>query len=218
MKTCTVILLLAVVALPCNAWWFSDPRVEPHEDVSDECLRLAEWGRCEFYECLERRFPCGHRGYAVHVGLHFCRTIINMMDEFTTEGYQWMNRTSVCLTKSLLPVYESYATRCDDLRDDGADGIVECNARTDPDGQDFCSFVQDNAEAYQNIFGLEEIQRMIRLRKPLVIARLLIDGASCGAEPLQDRLYAVSGMFNDLIGSLQDHFEGLTDRWNNLWN
>ena len=77
-----------------------------------------------------------------------------------------MNRTSVCLTNSLLPVYESYATRCNDIRDDGADGILACNSRVDPDGQDFCSFVQDNSEEYLDIFGMEEIQRMMRLRKP----------------------------------------------------
>lgn len=54
-------------------------------EVTDECLRLAAWGRCEFYECLERRFPCGHRGYAVHIGQHFCRKVDTIMDEFTTE-------------------------------------------------------------------------------------------------------------------------------------
>lgn len=83
-----------------------------------------------------------------------------------------MNRTSVCLTSSLLPVYQSYATRCGDIRDEGADSIVTCNSRVDPDGQDFCSFVQDNSEAYQDIFGIEELRRIIRLRRPGFVFQL----------------------------------------------
>lgn len=219
MKVFAILFLLAVVALPCSAWWFgNDPRVEPHEDVSDECLRLAAWGRCEFYECLERRFPCGHRGYAIHVGLHFCRKIINMMDDFTPDGQRWMNRTSICLTNSLLPVYQSYVSRCDDISDVGADGIIACNSRTDQDGQDFCSFVHDNSEEYLDIFGMEEIRRMLRLRKPGLLGRMLVDGANCGAYSLRDRFLSVTGVVNDMLGTMQEHWEDLTDRWTNFWN
>jgi hypothetical protein len=82
------------------------------------------------------------------------------------QGQRWMNRTSICLTNSLLPVYQSYVSRCEDISDVGADGIIACNSRTDQDGQDFCSFVHDNSEEYLDIFGMEEIRRMLRLRKP----------------------------------------------------
>ena len=52
-------------------------------DVTAECLRQASWGRCEFYECLERRFPCGSEGYTTQIGLHFCHKITHMFDTFT---------------------------------------------------------------------------------------------------------------------------------------
>ena len=51
-------------------------------DVTAECLRQADWGRCEFYECLERRFPCGSDGYINRVALHFCHKVATIFDSF----------------------------------------------------------------------------------------------------------------------------------------
>ena len=51
-------------------------------DVTTECIRQANWGRCEFYECLERRFPCGSDGYINRVALHFCHKVASIFDSF----------------------------------------------------------------------------------------------------------------------------------------
>lgn len=50
------------------------------------------------------------------------------------------------------------------------------------------------------------------------MARLFVDGAQCGADMLQDRVYALTGAFNDMVGSLLEHVDGIRERWNDLWN
>ena len=41
-------------------------------EVTDTCLQLARVGSCDFFTCLEERFPCGHDGYAIRIAKHFC--------------------------------------------------------------------------------------------------------------------------------------------------
>ena len=58
-------------------------------ETTEECLRLAGWGQCAFYDCLERRFPCGEDGYTQRLSKHFCGKIDRAFNNFDTfvSGY-----------------------------------------------------------------------------------------------------------------------------------
>lgn len=214
-SVCSLVVLVAL-AQAVRGWWFSsENNVTAEEDVSELCLRQANWGRCEFYECLERRFPCREEGYATYIGLHFCNKIVDMFDDFTERGRQWMNGTSRCLAANLLAIYNSDVTTCSAIKDAGAVGLTSCNARVESDGSDFCGFVRENKDAYQAVFGTSDIGRMVSMRKPGVLIILFIDGASCGANELINRLSSVFGPVGDLVDSVGQTWRRMVDWWNN---
>lgn len=75
------------------------------------------------------------------------------------------NKTVACQTSMLLPVYESYTSRCGDITDQGVSSMLFCSRR-EYNGVDFCSFIRNNVDAHNEMFGMEEISRIIGLRKP----------------------------------------------------
>ena len=77
-----------------------------------------------------------------------------------------MNGTSRCLTNRLLPIYNSDVTTCSAIQDAGANGLTSCNARVEPDGSDFCGFVRDNKEQYEEVFSTSDMGRMIGMNEP----------------------------------------------------
>ena len=50
--------------------------------MTEECLQLASWGQCAFYDCLDRRFGCGENGYTNRISKHFCSKIDDNYDSF----------------------------------------------------------------------------------------------------------------------------------------
>jgi len=213
-----VLLLVAIQLSGTTAWFFGESAIQPHEDVKAECLNPPADNPCLLYECLNRRFPCGSDGYALNVGLHFCSKKNQNLHTFTPEGRVWLNETNYCIRNALKPVYETYQMRCSDIRNAGAAAMVDCVDHTSQSGLDFCSFVQSNAEQYAALITLDDVSRLISLRNPTVAVRLIVDGANCGGQILQDRLGDVAGGFNDMVGSLLSSFQGLSTRWNRLWD
>ena len=51
-------------------------------DITEECVRIAGWGHCAFYDCVERRFPCGEDGYTKRISKHFCSKIDTAYNNF----------------------------------------------------------------------------------------------------------------------------------------
>lgn len=76
-----------------------------------------------------------------------------------------MNGSKTCITETLLPVYEAYTARCDDIRDMGADALRTCSYN-DYSGLSSCDFIRSNMDVYNDMLGTTEIGKLISLRSP----------------------------------------------------
>jgi len=208
MKLLIVLVIVSLVSNGIDGWMFGENRIDPHQEISQECLNHAAWGTCRFYECLEERFPCGHRGYAYRVGLHFCRKITSKYDQLNESGLRWINGTARCLTEKLSPLYSSPFLRCGDIRDTGASAMVECNERVETDGSDFCWFVRENAEFYREVFGGSELGRIISLG-PRVVAKVITEAITCGASTIRDRTSMFTSSVSEFFRNLVDEIDEL---------
>ncbi|KAH3842466.1 uncharacterized protein LOC127876474 [Dreissena polymorpha] len=165
------------------------------------CLQQARWGRCEFYDCLERRFPCGARGYTRKISKHFCSKIDANYDSFDEFGKQWLNQTSICLVGHMQPIYESYSTSCLDIKIAGINAILDCN-EGEVDGKDFCDFLDTNGDAYTSLMGMEEARLLIGLRDTRVFSSIISGAISCGVESLRETAssFSTSAFANSVNG------------------
>ncbi|XP_060554210.1 uncharacterized protein LOC132715236 [Ruditapes philippinarum] len=91
MKVFVVLVVFSVLfqASAGSIWgWLTDDAeaaesaLTPEEDITEECLQLASWGQCSFYDCLERRFGCGDEGYTNRISKHFCTKIDDNYETF----------------------------------------------------------------------------------------------------------------------------------------
>ncbi|XP_052793135.1 uncharacterized protein LOC128227037 [Mya arenaria] len=208
-----IVLMLCLVA-GVHSWsfWRGSPRVEPHEDVDQACRQAAAQGNCEFYRCLERRFPCGHDGYATKIGLHFCARADELHSQFTPQGKLFMNGSKTCVTSTLLPVYESYSARCDDIEDAGADAMRTCSYN-EYAGMSSCTFIRSNMDVYNQMLGTDEVSRLMGLGNARLLFRIFVDGARCGATVASERFTSLGG---SIMGSVGDLADGVSNWWRNL--
>ncbi|WAR00291.1 hypothetical protein MAR_024663 [Mya arenaria] len=214
------VLMLCLVA-GVHSWslWGDSSRIEPHEDVSQECRQAAAHGDCEFYRCLERRFPCGHDGYALNIGLHFCTRADELHSQFTAQGKLFMNGSKTCVTSTLLPVYESYSARCGDIEEDGANAMRSCSYN-EYGGMSSCTFIRSNMDVYNQMLGVDEVSRLMGLGNARLLARIFVDGARCGATVASERFLLLGGTINNFLGSVWesagDFADGVSSWWGNL--
>ncbi|KAL4229658.1 hypothetical protein ACF0H5_010046 [Mactra antiquata] len=213
-----IVFLIATQVVGCAAFWWSEPMIQPREDVSAECLNPPSDNPCLFYQCLERRFPCGANEYALKVGHHFCIKKNQHLPFFTPNGTKWLNETNICIRESLIPTYQLDETSCANIRTVGQNVMLDCiNHRSDT-GMDFCRFVGSNAAQYAELITIDDVSRLTSLGNPRIAARMIVNGAYCGGELLRNRLADLAGGFNDAVGSLLHIYQGLSSRWTNFWN
>lgn len=207
MKIIAAVLLSILVTRSSGApWsnWFSDDEESllPVEEITEECLRLAGWGRCAFYDCLERRFPCGEDGYTQRLSKHFCGKIDSAFNNFDTFGRRWLNQTSICLVGDMVPLYRRDSLKCSDIQDAGIESIVGCNDAT-VDGKTFCDFTSTNGDAYNALMGSDEMMRLISLRDHRVFTSMITQAMHCGVQSLSSGISSVAqsiGNFGQRIG------------------
>ncbi|KAK3577213.1 hypothetical protein CHS0354_030483 [Potamilus streckersoni] len=154
-------------------------------DVSQECIHHAKRGGCEFYDCLERRFPCGEKSYSVKFGKHFCSKITRHIDLFTPAGQRYMNVTNACLTSYYSDLYHNSSATCEQIKEVGVNGIVNCRDIQTAEYPTFCQFVADNTRVYWIIFDTMDLIKMITLNEPRVWRLLIEQGFECGTARLQ---------------------------------
>eukprot|EP00058_Branchiostoma_floridae_P013149 XP_002598637.1 hypothetical protein BRAFLDRAFT_67034 [Branchiostoma floridae] len=87
-------------------------RDDPKEAIQSECEAKALQGDCDFYNCLERRHPCGLKGFASREGRPFCEELKRKKGLFTAQGQAWVTDFTKCLTRSLLPKYREESISC----------------------------------------------------------------------------------------------------------
>lgn len=81
--------------------------------VNETCLKLARTDKvgCEFFKCLEDRFPCGPQYWTMRWGIKYCKKYNDpsIVKTFTVEGQELLNYTYSCITKNLEKTYKSKA-------------------------------------------------------------------------------------------------------------
>lgn len=206
MKILAAILMSVLVArgsgAPWSSWFEEEEVIQAQEDITEECLRLAGWGQCAFYDCLERRFPCGDGGYTERLSKHFCSKIDSALNTFDTFGRLWLNRTSICLVGDMVPLYNSNSLKCSDIQNAGIESIVNCNGAT-VDGKTFCEFTSTNGDAYDALMGSDEMGRLMSLRDIRVVTSMIGQAMDCGVQSLSARMSSVVqsiGDFGSRIG------------------
>ena len=59
-------------------------------------------GGCEFYDCMEKAWPCGKDGYVLDYGKFYCNAFTNATRRFSVpEGQAWVTATRLCLQETL---------------------------------------------------------------------------------------------------------------------
>ncbi|UJR19753.1 hypothetical protein I4U23_022886 [Adineta vaga] len=82
---------------------------------------------CDFYlSCMERKVPCGSNGYAYNYGNLYCTKFVQNINDFSTEGQNWIYNTMNCLQKSLVSPLQNCVKDCDVLRNSAYDSHPSC--------------------------------------------------------------------------------------------
>lgn len=148
----------------------------------DYCLKvLPLQDECEWYlECLERLFGCGAGGYPVEYGYKYC-TKFNSAP-FTPAGKTWVNKTTVCLKQSLLPLVEAklrgHRISCRELKKLAFDEHPKCYV-----SEGFCSLLlgrnvrQDvqTARVFLSIMQLRDFEGYIGFKQILVVLKACLE-------------------------------------------
>eukprot|EP00058_Branchiostoma_floridae_P013150 XP_002598638.1 hypothetical protein BRAFLDRAFT_118365 [Branchiostoma floridae] len=101
-------------------------RDDPKEAIQSECEAKALQGDCDFYNCLERRHPCGLKGFASQEGRPLCERLKIKKGLFNAQGQAWVNDFTKCLTRSLLPKYRDESISCRHINNYGYQAQDSC--------------------------------------------------------------------------------------------
>ena len=80
------------------------PQPERKEKTSsqrapEDCGDLI--GSCDFYQCRERRHPCGEEGYYKGYGYKYCKRFSRLEPHLTVPGRDWVRKTLRCLQEHI---------------------------------------------------------------------------------------------------------------------
>lgn len=148
----TVLYVLVLVSFtPVSAWFFipSDNIIARAngKPVDEGCEALGQAGACRFYRCFEDRLSCGPKGYMLRYGVPYCQAFERTLPAFTPQAQVFINKTSQCLMKTLLPYYSKDQVDCHRLSHVAFDSVSTCYI-----ANGFCDVVQSNALTFIDVY------------------------------------------------------------------
>ncbi|XP_078701238.1 uncharacterized protein LOC144927581 [Branchiostoma floridae x Branchiostoma belcheri] len=117
----------------------------PKEGTSPACETKALEGDCSFYDCFEKRFPCGRTQFVRREGQSLCEQLVKKAPVFNTKGQDWVTAYTKCMTRSMLALYNEESLSCRRIRNYGFRSQFNCLIDTD-----ICDLVENR----QNVFAL----------------------------------------------------------------
>lgn len=164
-------LLLFIVSLPAIS--NSDLR---------SCFELTDRG-CDFYEqCLERKFNCGEKGYAISFGKRYCESLMAINSphsptegKLSPQGLRWRETTRKCLQTQLLPLVDAnWEMSCSGIRRFAYETHPTCY--TIP-GNSFCDLPSSDwwvlLKSFKNPdFSPESFEQLSRIIKSCVMQKI----------------------------------------------
>jgi len=124
-----------------TTYWTKAPSLA----IQSDCETKALNGDCAFYDCLEKRYPCGRTKFVQREGQPLCEQIKKKAGVFTPEGQTWITKFTKCMTRSLLPAYKAESMSCRHIHNFGFRTQYQCFI-----DNGICDFVENR----QNEFGL----------------------------------------------------------------
>ncbi|KAI8516841.1 hypothetical protein Bbelb_054220 [Branchiostoma belcheri] len=130
----------------------SEVRNKALEEIQDECQDKAVQGDCDFYNCLERRHPCGSKGFALQEGRPFCEELKIKKELFDAQGQDFVTVFTKCMTRSLLPEYRNDSISCIHIKNLGYRAQDNCFVEAG---------ICDLVESSKNVFALWYISDVV---------------------------------------------------------
>lgn len=219
------LIVLALVAASAQAWLFNErtqTATSDDREVEQTCLDKADAGDCGFYECFERRLPCGRDGYMVRHGQYYCNKMEREKPTFSEEGQNFLDDAKRCMMQRLKEHYQREYTDCHDLEHDAIGSISDCF-----EDFAFCNVFRDESAKFWNIFefsdlfrrGAGKIWREIFALTRQCSAVYLRDISSQAGQSISE---SINSMVDTLSEAASDHsetaIEALNDVFDNLSN
>ncbi|KAK3767071.1 hypothetical protein RRG08_017946 [Elysia crispata] len=199
------LLILAFFVNASFAYFFQIPVAQSQgREVEQSCLAHAQNGNCEFYNCFERRLPCGRNYYMVKHGHYYCNKIVAATPRFTSAGQEFLGNITQCLMEPLQEIYTRDSVNCHDLEHEAVAAIAPCFNQ-----HNFCEVLRSDAEEFFRIYEFHDL--FTRGATKLWRAMMTI-AANCGNQyarqftslASETLLSSVNNFFSSL-GSLRTH-------------
>ncbi|XP_006823441.1 uncharacterized protein LOC102809071 [Saccoglossus kowalevskii] len=135
----------------------------------DSCEDLATGGNCAFFDCFEKRFPCGPSGFALSFGKIYCEQENKYKNYLKATGGISMQSVQTCVMNAILTEYQKDENTCKGIE------LTMIAAYRDCYGQYLnCDFVRDNQFQLTNIYALPQLSSttLQDVAKSLVVTTL----------------------------------------------
>ena len=92
------------------------------------CIYFTNSFGCEWYtNCLDQKYPCGDKGYAIDYGFKYCSKFNENISKFNAQGQEWVRNTMDCLKSTLAKEIVPYFDKnCDIIRKTAFDSHPPC--------------------------------------------------------------------------------------------
>ncbi|XP_070539131.1 uncharacterized protein [Ptychodera flava] len=101
------------------------PVKKPTKGIDSSCEELARTGRCEFYSCFEKRYPCGPDGFALSFQ-KVCEGESRVKNYLKSNNGKPMGRVQSCVMDAMLEVYQSSENSCKRIEYSALDAYRRC--------------------------------------------------------------------------------------------
>lgn len=176
------------------------------KDVLSDCLQQSTNGDCNFYTCIENRFPCGRDGYASRFGRYYCQRIKNNINSLNAGGRVWANATLKCQTQALKTLYQSAAQSCRAIYNAGFDAMHQCFIENK-----FCDINWDNRDAIWEIFDATDLNPGSTASRKMWGQVLKVSG-SCISQKANQFADWLRERTENIGQVIEDFFRGIFDK------
>ncbi|XP_074659856.1 uncharacterized protein LOC141912509 [Tubulanus polymorphus] len=136
------------------------PRLMPHTPLNQTCVQLGANYKCEFWDCLERRFPCHQFVFKRAMG--DCKMFDLKRFMFNEGGKQFLDASRKCLMDQFHEIYRRSDVSCDEVSEFGYNTISHCSLVSRPN---ICQVFWPNRHHFTQGFQVDfqEMQRIMRV-------------------------------------------------------
>ncbi|XP_036369316.1 uncharacterized protein LOC118767942 [Octopus sinensis] len=124
--------------------------MQPQKAISGKCLNYIEKLDCNFYNCLEERFPCGPTGFSLGASLIYCKRSEGFKSHLSMEARQNYVTLRHCLLMSAEIVYKLNSTTCANIAKKLYDAYVPCFYESN-----ICKIGWENRDVYHDVFNIK---------------------------------------------------------------